>query len=375
MRIGFDVSQTGQFKTGCGYFADALVRELALAAPEHTFILFPTFGAGYWDHDWAHSTLQLPERANVTRARGQRRLDLLEDFWLDPPLDQEAQLGWPDVVHSNNFFCPTNLRRARLVYTLHDLAFIDHPEWTTEANWRVCFEGVFHASQYADRVIAVSEFTRRRFLETFPYFAEERISVVYEASRFSTAPDRAPARLAHLRPGQFWLASGDTGARKNLAPLIQAHARLTATGETTLPMVVFGSSAQTASPGVQALGYLDDASLSWLYANCFAFCYPSLYEGFGLPVVEAMSLGAPVLTSNATSLPEVVGESALLIDPGDPEALCAAMRRLAREPGLRQQLGAAARTRAAKFSWRIAAAQVLDVYRAVTTEYPRSSAA
>jgi glycosyltransferase involved in cell wall biosynthesis len=375
MKIGFDVSQTGQFKTGCGYFADALARELVAANPDDSFILYPTFGAGYWDSDWPRSTLRLTS-PNATRAPGQARLDLLEAFWLEPSPAQEAQLGWPDVIHSNNFFCPTTLQRARLVYTLHDLAFMAHPEWTTEANWQVCFEGVFNASLYADHVIAVSEFTRRCFLASFPYVPESRVSVVREASRFQRKlGGPAPRELAHLRPRQFWLASGDTGARKNLSRLLEAYARLRTNRETSFPLVLFGGAGDGSDVGVERLGYVNDVSLQWLYENCFAFCYPSLYEGFGLPVIEAMSLGAPVLSSNVTSLPEVVGESGLLIDPFDIESIAAAMRRLLREPTLRLELRDAALDQSQRFSWQTAAAQVREVYASVLTEYPRSSAA
>jgi glycosyltransferase involved in cell wall biosynthesis len=373
MRIGFDVSQTGRFKTGCGYFADALARELVLVGREHEFILYPTFGAGWWDPEWSRCTLDV-RAPNVRRGPGQRRLDLLEAFWLDPPSDHEALLGSPDVVHSNNFFCPTTLSRARLVYTLHDLAFLDHPEWTTEANWRVCFEGVFNASVCADHVVAVSEFTRRRFLETFPHFPEARISVVYEASRFSGPIGGPPSRsLRHLRPGEFWLGIGDDAPRKNLSRLLEAYARLRASAETEYPLVLFGGRTVGKDGGrhVERVGYLDDTSLAWLYENCIAFCYPSLYEGFGLPVIEAMSLGAAVITSNLTSLPEVTGDSAALVDPLDVQAIYAALRCLATDDNERKRLRNAARGRARAGSWRTAAARVLDIYDSLRSEYPR----
>src|SRR4030081_1097962 len=114
---------------------------------------------------------------------------------------------------------------------------------------------------------------------------------------------------------------------------------------------------------VQRLGYVDDASLQWLYENCTAFCYPSLLEGFGLPVVEAMSMGAAVLTSSVTSLPEVVGDAGLLVDPFDVDAIHAGMRTLATEESALRQLRSRALMRAAQFSWRAAAAQVVDIYK------------
>ena len=374
MKIGFDVSQTGRFKTGCGYFADALARALVARPRGHQFILYPTFGADYWDHEWRTSTLSMPDRPDVERGPGQARLDLLEAFWLDPPSDWEAQLGAPDIIHANNFYCPSRPTRARLVYTLHDLVFASHPDWTTEANWRVCFDGVFHASLYADHVVAVSDFTRTQFLELFPHFPAERISVVYEASRFGDPPSSAPpVRVSHLQPGAFWLAAGDLTPRKNLDRLLEAYATLRASGQTTHPLVLFGGQpvARDAA-NVERLGYVDDRTLHWLYAHCFAFCYPSLFEGFGLPVVEAMSQGAPILTSNLTSLPEVVGDGALMVDPTSTSAIAAGLQRLAADDALRRDLAHASQARASRFAWQTAAEQVLDIYEAAVTEYPRS---
>jgi glycosyltransferase involved in cell wall biosynthesis len=116
---------------------------------------------------------------------------------------------------------------------------------------------------------------------------------------------------------------------------------------------------------VHLTGYVEDPTLQWLYQNCFAFVYPSLFEGFGLPVIEAMSLGAAVITSNTTSLPEVCGDAAVLIDPTDTDALAEAMRQLENDANLRTDLQQKALGQAAKFSWVKSAEQVLGVYSAV----------
>ncbi|HEV7662141.1 MAG TPA: glycosyltransferase family 1 protein [Chloroflexota bacterium] len=381
MRIGLDVSQTGDFKTGCGYFADSLVRHLVAIDRTNSYILYPTFGPGYWDPRWATNTLDLTDQPRVQRGLGHHRLDQLEGFWLDPPADLEAQLGSPDIIHSNNFYCPTGLKTARLVYTLHDLVFASHPEWTTEANWRNCFDGVFNASVYADRIVAVSAYTRAQFLSTFPHYPPHRINVVYEASRFDKPHNGPPPRsVAHLAAQQFWLAGGSTEPRKNLTRLLEAFARLTAAGETRHPLVLFGGTGPQhddleltinrlgLANHVHRLGYVDDTALRWLYEHCLAFCYPSLYEGFGLPVVEALSLGAAVLTSNATSLPEVVGDVGILVDPFDVDAISAGLRTLASDASTLAGLRSRARGQASRFSWQRAATQIDDMYREVVAQ-------
>ena len=378
MRIGFDVSQTGREKAGCGFLADNLIRALPALMPADEFLLYPTFGDLFWDERWESDTA-FPQAANLRRGFHHDDFETARGFWRAPPAELEELLGAPDIVHSNNFFCPSGLRRARLVYTLYDLNFLEHPEWTTEANRIGCFEGVFGASIKADAIVAISEFTRRHFLERFPHYPTERVGVVHLASRFDGISGEtgasAPARLARLRGGRFWLAVGTIEPRKNYDGLIAAYARLKAEEKGTLPLAIAGKSgwmmrhfeAELERLGIAEdvvrLGYVDESELAWLYRNCFALVYPTLWEGFGLPLVEAMSQGAAVISSAVSSIPEIVGDAGVLIDPRDETALVEAMRGLARAPELRRALGERARARAARFSWPLAARRVADIYR------------
>jgi glycosyltransferase involved in cell wall biosynthesis len=380
MRIGFDVSQTGMNKAGCGYYADSLVRELVDVDADDDFVLYPSFGNGAFDATWPRSTVRL-NRPNVRLGLGHRTANDLDAFWRTPPPDLEHQLGDPDVIHTNNYFCPTTIRRARIVYTLHDLAFMEHPEWSTEANRLTCFNGAFNASLEADHVVAVSDYTRRHFLATFPHYPPERITVVYQASRFTSTPvsQAQPARLRHLTSDRFWLAVATLEPRKNLDRLVRAYLRLATELGSVPPLVLAGGRGwlyerlerELAEPEARGLvvrlGYVSDVELAWLYANCFGFVFPSLFEGFGLPVVEAMSLGAPVVVSNTTSMPEIVGDAGLQVDPWDDDALFAALRRLTLGEIDRQALRERSLARAREFSWRRAADGVLDVYRSLSS--------
>ena len=114
------------------------------------------------------------------------------------------------------------------------------------------------------------------------------------------------------------------------------------------------------------LGYVDDEELAWLYNNCFSFVYPSLYEGFGLPVLEAMTCGAAVITSNTTSLPEVAGDAAHYINPFDEQDMSRAFKKIAEDADYRKELKGKAARQAQKFSWGKTAREVLDIYRQVT---------
>jgi glycosyltransferase involved in cell wall biosynthesis len=380
MRIGFDVSQTGSDKAGCGYFADSLVQHLARIDTENSYVLYPTFGDFYWDPDWPWSTRQI-DRPNLARGLGHTTFEAARLFWRKPPQDWETQLGNPDIIHSNNFFCPSGLRKARLVYTLHDLGFLEHPEWTTEENRICCFTGVFNASLFADLIIAVSEHSRRDFLDTFPHYPADHVEVVYEASRF-TAPSTLsrPQVLAPLQAEEFWLTVSTLEPRKNHTRLLEAYSKLKALLGSTFPLVLAGGKgwlmegldATIDEMGLQRdvvlLGYVDDCALRWLYQNCYAFLYPSLFEGFGLPVVEAMTLGAPVICSDSTSLPEIVGGAGVLVDPYDADEIFRAMTEVSLSRERRHTLKEAALRRAKRFSWTRTAVRVLDLYQEVVTQ-------
>jgi len=380
VRVGFDISQTGQAKAGCGWFADSLIHHLAEIDTQNEYVLYPTFGDVYWDAEGPAATARIDE-PKFRRGLSHPALAEAQQFWRNPGDDFEARLGAPDVVHANNFFCPHGLRRARLVYTLYDLIFLEHPESTTEANRHGCFTGVFNASLRADFIVAISHYSRRHFLDTFPHYPADRIAVAYLASRFHRKPHCArPGKLARLQPGRFWLSVGTIEPRKNHRRLLQAYARLKAQGGETFPLALAGGKGWLMEDfedfvdklglreDVMLLGYVEEAELQWLYQNCFAFLYPSLFEGFGLPVLEAMTLGAPVIASNTTSLPEIVGQAGLLVDPMTEESIFNAMHRLATGQINREVLREQSVARAGEFSWRSAAEQVRDLYVQVAAQ-------
>ncbi|WP_243366958.1 glycosyltransferase family 4 protein [Fundidesulfovibrio soli] len=379
MRVGFDVSQTGAGKTGCGYLAHGLVHALAAGPDPIDFVFYPQFGDLFWE----------PVPASCARPGGGQLgpmfkwLDSSRGFWRNPPQDFEARLGNPDIVHSNNFFCPRGLGKARLVYTLHDLSFLENPEWSTEQNRVGCMEGVFRASLLADALLANSQATLDHFLRVFPHFPRERAWVMHLASRFAPGcPAEPPKRLRGVEPGTFWLSVGTIEPRKNQVRLVEALARAGGSA----PLVLAGGKGWlmddmarlVAELGlgsrVRLTGYVGDAELAWLYANCLGFVYPSLFEGFGLPVLEAMSLGAPVVTSSVSSLPEVAGGAALLADPLDPESIAEAMRRLENDPELRAALSRRSLQRAAEFGWDKAARVAAEAYKAALSLPKRNPA-
>ena len=373
MHIGFDISQTGSGKAGCGYFAHALVESLVGKAPDSRFSLYPSFGDFYFDPRMPLTNPYKGRRVSY----GPRHLsrEIAANFWNLP--DVESSLGNPDIIHSNNFWCPLQLRSSRLVYTLYDIGFTVEPAWTTEANRTGCFNGVFLSSLAADLVVAISEASRDHYLNIFPHFPVDRVRVVYPCSRFfnSNRTGSCPQALAGVQEGGFWLTVGTIEPRKNQRQLAEVYARYRALGGPPLPLVFAGGKgwlmddfyAHLEQLGITGdvimTGYVSDDELIWLYRNCYGNLYPSLFEGFGLPVLEGMQFGAPTLTSNTSSIPEVAGEAALLLAPDDTEGWARGMLRLTENRGERDHLSDLSKKRAAVFNWEHSAVQLLELYK------------
>lgn len=354
-RIGLDVSQTGTDRAGCGQVAAAALRALEAQAGPHRFLLYPEFGDVFRDRRGPEATERSrhPSFERWTLSPTPEAADLWRAGAPDSSLD--AALGDPDIVHAFNFFCPRGLRRARLVYTLHDLGFLEQPAWTTEANRQACFSGVFRASLHADLVVTLSEASREHFLRTFPHYPAARTEVVPVASRFDGAvPASRPPTLPPLASGRFFLHVGTAEPRKNLDRLLTAYDGYRAGASDPLPLVLAGGrgwhmdgfearvGSLEAAGAVVRLGYVDDAALRWLYQHCRAFLFPSLFEGYGLPVVEAIGHGAAVMASAVPSLRETGTRAAVVIDPLDPVSMQAALTRLATDDVCWSQLKAAA---------------------------------
>ncbi|MDB5611415.1 MAG: hypothetical protein JWP25_8315 [Bradyrhizobium sp.] len=384
MNIDFDISQTGSGKAGCGYYAHAMINAMLTIAPQHHYRLYPSFGDFFFDAKMPLSNPYLGEHVSY----GPRHLtrETARAFWNQSDLD--GALGHPDIVHSNNFWTPVQVASSRLIYTLYDIGFAVNPDWTTEANRIGCFDGVFRSSVTADWVVAISECSRGHYLKLFPHFPSDRVRVVYPCSRFDDSTQQQgspPAAMKRFGAGEFWLSVGTIEPRKNQRLLVQAYARYLEAGGRPIPLVLAGGKGwlmddfhgYLAKLGISncviLTGYITDNELIWLYRNCYASLYPSVFEGFGLPVLEGMQFGAPTLSSNATSMPEVAGDAAILLTPHDPEAWTQAMLDVVSDQDKRHRLGIAARARAKNFNWERSAASMLAIYEEATRSPKRAS--
>lgn len=385
MHIGFDISQTGSGKAGCGYFSHAMITAMLDIAPQHRYSLFPSFGDFYFD-----AKMPLLNPYNGKEAHyGPRHLtrETARQFWNG--IDVEETLHKPDIIHSNNFWCPTQLASSRLIYTFYDMGFAVEPGWTTEANRVGCFDGVFRSAVAADWILAISEASKSHYLSIFPSFPEERMRVIYPCSRFEdpNVLGKRPKALEEMGAGGFWLNVGTIEPRKNQHRLAEAYARYLALGGDPMPLVLAGGKGWLMddfqrhleklgiSGRVIMTGYVSDEELVWLYRNCYANLYPSLFEGFGLPVLEGMQFGAPTLTSRTSSIPEVAGDAALLLAPEDVEGWAQTMLRLASSRAERDHLSSASVAQAKMFDWKNSATALLQLYEQARSSPKRRMAA
>ena len=322
MRVAIDVSPLVQTRAGTARYLESLMHELR-----------------------ARDDVTLTTRAF---GRSDRASTLARDaVWYPFLLGREDTA---DVLHCPTYRGPTR-PRVPLVVTVHDLAVFRHPEafnrWTRAYSPRV----VPRVLAAAQRVIAVSEFTRRELIELLRV-PDEKIRVVPNAvgDEFTS--------VGEAEEGDYVLAVGTLEPRKNLSRLVEAVQR------TRRELRVVGArgwgGVEVGGNGVRWLGEVSDKELARLYRGATCVAYPSLYEGFGIPVLEAMACGAPVVTTRGTAMEEVADGAAVLVDARDPAEIAAGIERAATD---RDELVARGLERASQFRWDAVAAATVQVYR------------
>jgi glycosyltransferase involved in cell wall biosynthesis len=379
MRIAIDYSAAVNQRAGVG----RLVRNQVLALAEVDAV--NDYRLIYARPNRGSAPPQFPKARNFSRREIGLRERWLTILWhrAKLPLAADWLSGPVDVYHSPDFVLPP-LRHARGILTVHDLAFLMRPE-CADANLRGYLEEVVPRSvRRAHYIIADSENTRNDLVvllgvhpnavSVVPGGVEERFAPVSDAELLGKARQRLGVGDA-----PFVLAIGVIEPRKNLTRLMDAFGVLKqrGIGPANLKLVLAGGhgwlvdgilqhhSASALRDDILLPGFVTDELLPAVYSAADVFAFPSLYEGFGLPILEAMACGTPVVASRASCLPEVAEGASVMIDPDDVEDLAGALEQTLCNAELRQQLVDKGRQRAAEYTWARAARSLLEVYRNV----------
>jgi glycosyltransferase involved in cell wall biosynthesis len=368
LRIAIDAHSVGTGLGGNESYATNLIEALAEIDKENRYSLYVTRREAVerFSNRWPNFDVRatLPHTPLI-------RIPLI--------LSAELRRSPVDVLHVQ--FTAPPFSPCPVVVSIHDLSFEHLPQtfkWRSRRQLRIT---VRRSAREASQVIALSEHARKDIISTY-CIAPEKVTAIPLAAAAHFRPIRNDEELQRVRQtygieGEYILSVGAIQPRKNLSRLVAAYSRLRrATPEGNLPKLVLAGKCAwlyeetlrtikelQVSDSVILTGYVPESDLPVLYSGALCFVYPSYFEGFGLPPLEAMKCGVPVIVGNRTSLPEVVGDSAILVDPFDAEAIAGAMDKLISDSNLRAELAARGLARAKLFDWRETARQTLTVYQ------------
>ncbi|HEX9036316.1 MAG TPA: glycosyltransferase family 1 protein [Ktedonobacterales bacterium] len=372
MRILVDYTSGIAQSAGIGRYTRNLVDALVALDHDDQFTLFSA--------DRPNNTRGFPVAANVRTAVAPLSNRRMTTLWhrLRFPLPIEALAGGADVFHSPDFALPP-VARARTVVTIHDLAFITHPECAVPSLRQYMLRITPRAVRRADRIIAVSRCTADDLVRLMDV-PREKITTIHLGvdpglQRLSDEMTLAQVATKYGLRRPFALAVGTIEPRKNYERLIQAFAGVAGKADAPAQLVIVGrrgwlyqgvyEALERARLGVAArlLEQVSDRELAALYSMAAVVVTPSMYEGFGIPAVEAMAYGIPVIVSDGGSLPEIVGDAGMVIPVADVQGLGNALVRVVSDEPLRRAMSEASIQRARLFDWGAAARATLNVYR------------
>ncbi len=368
LKVGIDARNLVHSMAGIGRYVFEMSRALAALGAE--VILYLPSESTLPPEDLAFATLR------CSRCSGA----VSRIVWGQTILPEAARRDKVEVFWGPSHRLPGRLdNNIPRVLTIHDLVWVHAAETMSRKRWLAERMLMGPAIKDANRIVAISQATADALNAYYPNIAG-KLRVVYNGltsfEHDQMPQDQVSALLARLGIAQpFILFVGTLEPRKNLLRLLDAYSQLPENICSTLHLVIAGGkgwkmkdlSGRIAELGISRTviqtGYISNADLAALYRNAYVLAMPSLYEGFGLPIIEANSVGVPVLTSNVSSMPEVAGDAAILVDPLDSASISAGLLRLAADRPFRDRLAGNARANAARFNWNKSAAELLDIFQ------------
>ncbi len=370
MRIAINALASQGALSGASRYIRSLVASLANVDAKNEYVLYVSHNDVPLFSGLGPNFQPIPTVAN-------RPLRIL---WEQTELPWDLKRRKVDVFHGPTFIAPL-IKTCRQVVTIHDMTFFLLPQFHLFTKRRYFHLMIPECVSRANQVIAVSESTKRDLVKILGSQCARKIKVIYHGKDDRFHPDKAGAAAGHLRTkyglsGRVILFVGLIEPRKNLVRLIRAYARLKSLQPDSCLVLagnqgwgheaVFRAASESGlKDGVFFPGFIPDRELPSLYNLADVFVYPSLYEGFGLPVLEAMSCGTPVVTSSVSSMPEIAGEAALLVDPHDIDGIAQALERVLADRTLRERMAEEGIRRTQPFTWGRTARETLATYEEV----------
>ena len=367
MKIGIDARMYGVGFTGIGRYTAELIEQLSKQDSDNEYVLFM--------RKEAFDSFKVPNGRFKKVLADFKHYSLGEQFGFNALLKKEKL----DLMHFTHFNAPVFYNKP-FVVTIHDLTLTFFPgKKMNHFLQRMAYHWVINnVTKKAKKIIAVSQHTKKDLVETL-HISEDKISVIYNGvtAKFGgTEPTSRPEMMKELglsRP--YFLYTGVWRDHKNIVGLIKAFAKFNEEVGRQYELVITGPHNPTyhevpdtvkeldAEEDIHLVGLVSEENIYALYLNALAYVFPSFYEGFGLPPLEAMQCGTPVVASNVSAVPEICGEgNALYFDPYDVDDMAAKMKQVVADPGLRQKLIDNGRERVKFFSWEKMTAEVLDIY-------------
>ncbi|NWG04922.1 MAG: glycosyltransferase family 4 protein [Syntrophaceae bacterium] len=377
IRIGIDISRTVDEAIGVGYYAKNLVDALAKVDMENDYLLYGIF-YDCFPKGW--KKVVTPKSSNFSLHQKRWPSWWVNRKWKNFGKYKDRLMGEIDILHSTAFTVPP-VSRPKIVVTIPDLSCFIYPQFHTEANHQFVTKNLHLAARRANLIISISQNTKKD-IKRYLHVPDEKIEVTHLAAGEIFLNECPPDSIASIKTKYhitkpYFLAVGSIEPRKNLSRALIAFKAFIEMKGTHYQFVIAGGKGWKnetfynllkkldIDPHLVFTGYVPEEDLPALYQGAEVFVYPSFYEGFGLPVLEAMASGTPVITSNTSSLPEVAGEAALMVNPMEVFEIFEAMEALITNPSLREELKGKGLEQSKKFTWEKTARQTLVIYQKV----------
>lgn len=380
MIIGIDISSI-PYSTGVSNYTLNLIKNLVKTDKNNIYKLF-------------YSSLRLPLPKEILSLKRYPNIKiyhyrlpptLLEIIWNQLRLFPiELFIGKCDIFHTSDWTQPPTIS-TKTITTVHDLTPFLYPKWHHPKVVKAHHHKMYWASKKCSHFICVSQNTKTDLLKLFPNIQSQNISVIYEAAEEKYVPQKEKNKeniKKKYNLGDFILAQGTREPRKNLKRLIEAFSEICnpeylhrdvqrSRIRSDISLAITGKYGwgedikHLQNNKIKILGFIPEEDMVLLHASALCLVYPSLYEGFGLPLVKSMKVGTPIITSNTSCLPEVAGDAALLVDPKSVKSISEALKKIINSPSLRKELSQKGLIQAQKFSWTKTAQETLKVYEKV----------